>query len=105
MRLIKHQSDDVKDFIIQEGHERISSETAFFLNAKMKLNLDIKTEGGDVDMCLAQERNNQRQRIEASIEVYREYGESDEAIIDKIMKKFNVAREFVLTFLAPQTNE
>ena len=68
----------------------------------MKLNLEFEAEPGGVDMCKAMEKHNQRLRIEEAIEIYREYGESDEDIIKKIMNKFEVAREFVIALLTPQ---
>ena len=73
-----------------------------FLNAAMKLNLEIEVEPGGVDMCKAMEKRDQKQRIEEAIEIYREYGESDEAIINKIMNKFKVTREFVIAQLTLQ---
>lgn len=101
MKLLKHQSEDADELIIREGHKKVSSETAFFLNSAMKLNLEFEVEPGGVDMCKAMEKRDQRQRIEEAIEIYREYGESDEDIINKIMNKFKVAREFVLPLLTP----
>ena len=41
-------------------------------------------------------------RVSATIDAYREYGESDEDIIAKIMKKFNVTKEYVQALLSPQ---
>ncbi len=102
MKLLKHQSEDADELIIREGHRKISSETAYFLNAAMKLNLEIEVEPGGVDMCKAMEKREQKQRIEEAIEIYREYGESDEAIINKIMNKFKVTREFVIAQLTLQ---
>ncbi len=68
----------------------------------LTINLEYEVEPGGVDMCKAMEKRDQRQRIEEAIEIYREYGESDEDIINKIMNKFKVAREFVIALLAPK---
>lgn len=53
-------------------------------------------------MCKSLEKRMQKEKIIEAIEIYREYGESDEDIINKIMSKFKVAREYILTLLEPQ---
>ena len=53
-------------------------------------------------MCKAMEKKEKKDKIKGAIEIYREYGESEEFIIDKIMSKFGVTREYVLTILKAQ---
>ena len=53
-------------------------------------------------MCRALEKKEKRDKVSATIDAYREYGESDEDIIAKIMKKFNVTKEYVQALLSPQ---
>ncbi len=72
------------------------------LDAEAKQYLGKKQEG-DVDMCLAQENRNQRMKILGAIEIYREYGATDEDIIQKVINKFNVTREVVLSLLTSKT--
>ena len=57
MKLLKHQAADADELIVREGHRKVSLETAYFLNAAMKLNLELEVESGGVDMCKAQEKN------------------------------------------------
>ena len=49
--------------------------------------------------CLAQEKRERKIRILEAIEVYREFGTSDEDIIQKILKKFDVTKDYVFPLL------
>jgi hypothetical protein len=91
----------VRDFV-REGHRKVSPETAYFLNAAMKLNLEFENEPGGVDMCKAQEKNNLKREVTGAIKAYRLDGASDETVILKVMKLYNVTREYVLALLAPK---
>lgn len=102
MRVLKHQKEDVDEVILATNHRKVSPETAYFLNSVAKLNLEFVEEAGGVDMCKSLEKRMQKEKIIEAIEIYREYGESDEDIINKIMSKFKVAREYILTLLEPQ---
>ena len=94
--------EDADELIIREGHRKIRAETAHFLNAAMRLNLEYEVEPGGVDMCKAMEKRDQRQKITGAIDVLRLDGVSDEDIITKVMKLYNVTREYVLALLAPK---
>ena len=96
MKLIKHQSEDAGELIIREGHRKISAETAHFLNAAMKLNLEYEVEPGGVDMCKAMEKRDQRKEVAGAIRMLRADGASDETIITKVTNLFNVTKEYVL---------
>ena len=102
MKLLKHQSDNAVEMIRQEKHRKVSSETAYFLNSAMKLNLEYEIEPGGVDMCKAMEKNNQRQKIEGVIQGMQLMGASESDIISKIVETFHVTREYVLALLAPK---
>ena len=102
MKLLKHQAVDADELIVREGHRKVSSETAYFLNAAMKLNLELEVESGGVDMCKAMEKRDQRKEVTGAIKAYRLDGASDEDIIAKVMKLYNVTREYVLALLAPK---
>ena len=99
MKLIKHQSEDADELIIREGHRKISAETAHFLNAAMKLNLEYEVEPGGVDMCKAMEKRDQRKEVAGAIRMLRADGASDETIITKVTNLFNVTKEYVLALL------
>ena len=102
MKLIKHQSEDADEIIIQEEHKTISSETAYFLNAAMKLNLEFEVEPGGVDMCKAMEKRDQRNMIIGVIQGMRLMGASDNDIISKLVEAFHVSEDYVLALLAPE---
>ena len=102
MKLLKHQSDDADEVIIREGHRKISSETAYFLNAAMRLNLEFDVEPGGVDMCKAMEKRYKEKEVTGAIRMLRADGASDETIIAKVTSLFHVNREYVLALLAPK---
>ena len=102
MKLLKHQSEDADELIIREGHRKVSSETAYFLNAAMKLNLEFEVEPGGVDMCKAMEKRDQRKEVTGAIKGMRKLGASDDSIVTAVMQMFNVTREYVLALLAPK---
>ena len=102
MKLLKHQAADADELIVREGHRKVSSETAYFLNAAMKLNLELEVESGGVDMCKAQEKNNLKREVTGAIMGMRKLGASDDSIIAAVMEMFNVTKEYVLALLAPK---
>lgn len=102
MKLLKHQSEDADEVIRLEGHKKISMETACFLKAAMKLDFEFENEPGGVDMCKAMEKRYQEKEVTGAIKAYRLDGASDEDIIAKVMKIYNVTREYVLALLTPK---
>jgi hypothetical protein len=102
MRLLKHQSEDVDELIIREGHRKVSAETAYFLNAAMKLDLEYEEETGGVDMCKAMERKEKKDKITGAIEILRLDGATDEDIIAKVMKLYDVTKDYVLAIMNAQ---
>ena len=102
MKLLKHQAADADELIVREGHRKVSSETAYFLNAAMKLNLELEVESGGVDMCKAQEKNNLKREVTGAIMGMRKLGASDDSIIAAVMEMYNVTKEYVLALLAPK---
>ena len=65
--------------------------------------LEFERKEGGVDMCVALEKKYKEKEVLTAIDIYREYGASDEDIIQKVIKKFDVPREFVLSLLSPKT--
>ena len=102
MKLLKHQSEDADELIIQEGHRKISAETAHFLNAAMKLNLEYEVEPGGVDMCKAQEKNNLKREVTGAVKGMRMAGMTDDDILTKVMEAFRVNKDYVLAILKTQ---
>lgn len=102
MEVIKHQSSDADEVIERTNHRKIDRDTALFLNTAVKLNLEYEEETGGVDMCKAMEKRQQRDEINGVIMGMRMMGASDNDIIAKIVEKFNVTKEYVLTLLNPK---
>lgn len=102
LKLIKHQSEDADELILREGHGKISLETAHFLNAAMKLDLEFEQESGGVDMCKSIEKRYKEKEVTGAIMGMRKLGASDENIITAVMEMFNVTKEYVVALLAPQ---
>ena len=101
MKVIKHQKDDADRIIGETDHRKIDADTAFFLNRAVNLGLEYDTTEGGVDMCLAMEKKEQRDKITAIIEYMRDEGKSDDDIIAKIIEKYKVTREYVISLLNP----
>ena len=102
MKLLKHQSEDADELIVREGRRKVSSETAYFLNAAMKLNLELEVESGGIDMCKALEKRYQEKEVTGAIKGMRIAGMADDDILKKVMEAFNVTKEYVLALLAPK---
>lgn len=80
----------------------ICQATAVFLNTAVKLNLEYEEETGGVDMCLAMEKKEKRDRILGVIDYMRDEGKSEKDIVEKIIEKFHVTKDYVLALLSPQ---
>ena len=102
MKLIKHQSEDADEIIMQTNHRKFSPETAYFLKSAMKLNLEFEEEEGGIDMCKSLEKKEKKDRILGAIDYMKDEGKSEEEIIARIISKYNVTKEYVLTLLKPQ---
>ena len=102
MKLLKHQSHNADKVIMQNGHRKISTETAFFLNAAMKLNLEFEVEQEGVDMCKAMERKEKKDNIIGAIRIMRKLGANNDDIIKTITETFNVTKEYVLDLMKAQ---
>ena len=102
MEVIKHQSSDADEVIERTNHRKIDRDTALFLNTAVKLNLEYEEDTGGVDMCKAMEKKEKKDKILAVIDYMRDEGKSESDIIDKIIEKYHVTKEYVLELLAPQ---
>ena len=103
MRLLKHQSEDADELLVREGNRKVSAQTAYFLNAAMKLNLELEEEaGGGINMCKAQEKNNLKREVTGAVKGMRIAGMKDDDILTKVMEVFHVTKEYVLAILKAQ---
>ena len=95
MNIIKHQSDSIDKIIGDTKGRTIDRNTAIFVNTVTSLKLEYEEEKGDVNMCLAMEKKEKRDRITAIIDWLRDEGKSDKYIIEKITEKYHVTRGYV----------
>ena len=102
MKLLKHQSHNADKVIMQNGHRKISAETAFFLNAAMKLNLEFEVEQEGIDMCKAMEMNNLKREVTGAIRIMQKLGANNDDIIKAVTETFNVTKEYVLDLMKAQ---
>jgi len=103
MQIIKHQKVDADKIIEKTNHRKIDADAAFFIKEAAKLDLEFERKETEIDMCESLKKKEQRDKITSAVEVYREYGESDEDIIKKIIKKYDVTREFVTSLMSLAT--
>ena len=102
MKLIKHQSTDADEVIMKEGNRKVSTDTAYFLNAAIKLWLEFEEEEGGVIMCKSMENRMLKEKVTGAIQGMQMAGASEKDIISKIIEKYNVTKDYVLALLAPQ---
>ena len=102
MKVIKHQSEDADAIIMATNHKKIDKETAQFLNKAVNLKLVYEEQTGSVDMCKALDRRYHEKEVTGAIRMLRADGASDEDIITKVMKLFNVTKEYVIALLKAQ---
>jgi len=53
-------------------------------------------------MCESLKKKELRDKVTAVIDILRDDGKSDEDIIERIIKKYNVTKDYVLALLTPQ---
>ena len=103
MKVLKHQEEkSIADIILDSGHRKVDRSTAVFLNKVSNLGLVFDDKEGDVDMCKGMEEYRKETEVRGAIKAYQLDGKSDEDIIAKVMKLFDVSREYVLNLLSPK---
>ncbi|MBR1710827.1 MAG: hypothetical protein IJ719_18710 [Clostridia bacterium] len=102
MKPLMHQSNDADEVIAQEGHRKVSPETAYFLKAAMKLDFEFEDEAGGVDMCKSIEKRYKEKEVTGAIKCMRSMGASENDIISKMVEIFHVTEEYVRPLLAPK---
>lgn len=100
MKIIKHQKEDADEVIRETNHRKIDKDTAFFLNKAVNLGLEYEEKTGGIDMCLAMEKKAQKDRILGVIDYMRDEGKSENDIVEKVIEKYHVSKEYVLALLA-----
>ena len=101
MHVLKHQKE-AAELIEREGDRRVSLETAHFLNAAAKLELEFEENTGGVSINKSMERRLQKEKVEGAIAGMRRLGASDESIVAAIMDMYQVSRDYVLALMESQ---
>jgi len=102
MNVIKHQSDNADEIIGATNHRKIDRDTAVFLNTAARLHLEYEEKTGGIDMCKALENRIQKEKIISVMDYMKDEGKSETDIINKIIERFHVTKEYVLALLSPQ---
>ena len=102
MEVIKHQSSDADEVIERTNHRKIDRDTAVFLNTAARLHLEYEEKSGGIDMCKALDNRMQKEKIISVMDYMRDEGKTEADIVDKIIERFHVTRDYVLALLAPQ---
>ena len=103
MQVVKHQKEDADRIIGATNHRRIDRDTALFLNKAVNLGLEFDEKEDTIDMCESMEKRYKKEKITGAIEILKEDGKSDEDIITRIVQKYQVTRDYVISLLAPKT--
>ena len=103
MQVIKHQNEiEVADILsnapkIDEASADMIAEVA---NIKFEKSVDEK---GEVDMCKGMEAYTLKAEIIGAIGILRDLNMSEEDIIERVAKKFNVTVEYIKELMTPKT--
>ena len=99
MKVLKYQKAGAVEVIQATNHEMIDRETAVFLNRVANLDSVFDEKENQMDMCKAMKDNNRKMEVTGAINAYRFEGASDETIIMKVMKLYDVTREYILAIM------
>ena len=102
MKVYKYLKAGAVEVIEATNHEKIDRDTAVFLNTTAKLGLEFDEKEEAIDMCKAMEDYTKKVKIISIIDYMRDEGKSESDIIDKIIDKYHVTKEYVLALLNPQ---
>ena len=102
MNVIKHQSNNADEIIGATNHRKIDRDTAVFLNTAARLHLEYEEKTGGIDMCKALDNRIQKEKIISVMDYMKDEGKSETDIINKIIERFHVTKEYVLALLSPQ---
>ena len=99
MQVIKHQNEvGVADILRNAPKVDVASADmiAEVANVKFEKTIDEK---GEMDMCKGMEEYTLRVKIEEVIQVYKDFGKSDEEIIRAMVERYHVSAEYVKSLM------
>ncbi|MCR4889903.1 MAG: hypothetical protein K5979_12105 [Ruminococcus sp.] len=99
MQVIKHQNEvGVAEIIKNAPKVDVASADmiAEVANVKFEKAIDEK---GEMDMCKGMEEYTLRVKIKEVIQVYRDFGKTDEEIIKAMVEKYHISAEYVKSLM------
>ena len=101
------QKEEYKELTKQEEYQDVNKETAILLKEVAGINVKVKKEEEKVNMCKALqditdeaiEKGHIKGRAEEIVRLCREFGQSEEAILNRLMKELNLTEEQALQYM------
>ena len=101
------QKEEYKELTKQEEYQDVNKETAILLKEVAGINVKVKKEEEKVNMCKALqditdeaiEKGHIKGRAEETVRLCREFGQSEEAILNRLMKELNLTEEQALQYM------
>ena len=102
MQVIKHQNEKAVTDIIKKAPD-VDPTTADLIEDVANVKFErVYTENGGVDMCKGMELYTQEIKVISAIDMLRDMNVSEEEIIERVAKKFNVTVEYVKEQMMPK---
>lgn len=97
------QKEEYKELTKQEEYQDVNKETAILLKEVAGINVKVKKEEEKVNMCKAlqdiTDEAIEKGRAEELVRLCREFGQSEEAILNRLMKELNLTEEQALQYM------
>ena len=97
------QKEEYKELTKQEEYQDVNKETAILLKKVAGINVKVKKEEEKVNMCKAlqdfTDEAIEKGRAEELVRLCREFGQSEEAILNRLMKELNLTEEQALQYM------
>ena len=101
------QKEEYKELTKQEEYQDVNKETAILLKEVAGINVKVKKEEEKVNMCKALqditdeaiEKGHIKGRAEEIVRLCREFGQSEEAILNRLMNELNLTEEQALQYM------
>lgn len=103
MDAIRRTRAGIADFLLANKGRMIDRQSAVFINefASLHLEYDDSVEGGRTDMCKAMEEHDLKTKVLAYIDAYRSLNKEDAEVVELIVKRLGIAKEYVERLMQP----
>lgn len=102
LHAIKYSKTKAVEILMATNHKMIDRESGVFIREALNIDLEFSEpkEKGVVDVCKAVSDYTLKEKVLAVIDILKDEGHSDEDIIQKIIKKYNVTEKYVRELIA-----